>query len=231
MWSCVVYANSVPGTAPPHKGPLNCLEKVAVAFRKVGRPPEDRLCRQREIYLAVAPLLRRSGVRGLSMRAAARAAYVSVGGLYYYFPTKRDLVLHGLQPEAIAGYCHDRVGAFAHLAETDPAAYSKAILDHFHDLVVGFVLPAYDAAVELGVETALAQVHRTLEGSLGEARNLLWPLVPHLDEAGVVPLGAGLLRNVLSLLLYRATPPEQFRRDLDALIIGYSAQHARPAPN
>jgi len=196
-----------------------------MAFRKVGRPPEDRLCRQREIYLAVAPLLRRSGVRGLSMRAAARTAYVSVGGLYYYFPTKRDLALHGLQPEAIARYCHDRVSAFAHLAETDPVAYSQAILDHFYALVVGFVLPAYDAAIELGAETARAQVHHTLEGSLGEARNLLWPLVPHLDEAGVVPLGEGLLRLALSVLLYRATPPEHFRRDLDALIIGYRAQH------
>jgi AcrR family transcriptional regulator len=227
----IVYTGSVPCSAAPNKRALNCLEKVAVAFRKVGRPPEDRLCRQREIYLAVAPLLRCSGVRGLSMRAAARAAYVSVGGLYCYFPTKRDLVLHGLQPEAIARYCHDKVSAFAHLAETDPAAFSKAILDHFHALVVGFVLPAYDAAVELGAETARAQVHRTLEGSLGEARSLLWPLVPHLDEAGVVPLGEGLLRLALSVLLYRATPPEQFRRDLDALITGYSAQHARPAPS
>jgi AcrR family transcriptional regulator len=210
---------------------VNCLEKVAVAFRKVGRPPEDRLCRQREIYLAVAPLLRRSGVRGLSMRAAAQAAYVSVGGLYYYFPTKRDLALHGLQPEAIARYCHDMVAAFAHLAETDPVAYSKAILDHFHALVVGFVLPAYDAAVELGVETARAQVHHTLEGSLGEARNLLWPLVPHLDEVEIAPLGEGLLRLALSALLYRATPPERFRGDLEALVTGYSARYARPAPS
>jgi hypothetical protein len=93
------------------------------------------------------------------------------------------------------------------------------------------VLPAYDAAVELGAETARAQVHRTLEGSLGEARNLLWPLVPHLDEAEVVPLGEGLLRLALSVLLYRATPPEQFRGDLDALITGYSAQYARLAPS
>src|SRR5262249_49080266 len=121
--------------------------------------------------------------------------------------------------------------AFAHLAETDPAAYSTAVLDHLYDLLVGFVLPAYDAAVELGVETALAQVHHTLEGSLGEARSLLWPLIPHLDKAGVLPLGAGPRRLAPSVLLYRATPPEHFRRDLDALITGYSAQHARTAPS
>ena len=201
-----------------------------MAFGKVGRPPEDRLGRQREIYLAVVPLLRCMGVRGLSMSTAARAAWVSVGGLYYYFPTKRDLVMHGLQPEAITRYCHDKVGAFAHLVETDPSAYSRAVLDHLHDLVVGFLLPAYDAAIELGgAETMLAQVRRTLEGGLGEAVDLLRPLAPQLDEAQVAALGEGLLRNALSLLLDRTTPPEHFRRDLDALIGGYNAQYARPA--
>jgi len=200
-----------------------------MAFRKVGRPPEDRLRRQREIYLAAAPLLRRTGVRGLSMRAAARAAYVSVGGLYYYFPTKRDLVLHGLQPAAIARFCHDKVSTYAHLAETDPSAYGRAVLDHLYDLVVGFLLPAYDAAVELGAETALAQVRHTLEESLGEVVDLLRPLAPRLDEAQVAALGEGLLRLVLGLLLHRATPPEHFRRDLDALISGYTTQHAGTA--
>ncbi len=228
-WLWILYTGSVPWNAAPNKRPLNCLEKVAVAFRKVGRPPEDRLCRQREIYLAVAPLLRRTGVRGLSMCAAARAAYVSVGGLYYYFPTKSDLVLHGLQPAAIARFCHDKVSAYAHLAETDPSAYGRAVLDHLHDLVVGFLLPAYDAAVELGAETMRAQVRRTLEEGLGEVVDLLRQLAPQLDEAQLAALGAGLLRNVLSLLLDRATPPEHFRRDLDALIKGYTVQHAATA--
>jgi hypothetical protein len=122
------------------------------------------------------------------------------------------------------------VSAFALLAETDPVAYSQAILDHFHALVVGFVLPAYDVAVELGLETARAQVHHTLEGSLGEARALLWPLVPQLEEAELALLGEGLLRLGMSVLLYRATPPEQFRGDLEALVTGYRAQYARPAP-
>ncbi|HEV8193767.1 MAG TPA: helix-turn-helix domain-containing protein [Ktedonobacterales bacterium] len=200
-----------------------------MAFRKPGRPPEDRLGRQCEIYVAVAPLLQCRGVRGLSMCAAARAACVSVGGLYCYFPTKRDLVLHGLQSAAISRYCHDKVSAFAPLAESDPASYSRAILNHLYDLVVGFLRPAYDAAAELGAETMRAQVRRTLEEGLGEVVDLLRPLAPQLDEAEVAALGEGFLRSVLGLLLDRTAPPEHFRRDIDALIGGYTAQHGSMA--
>src|SRR5262249_59454506 len=164
----------------------------------------------------VAPLLQCTGVRGLSMCAAARAACVSVGALYYYFSTKRDLVLHGLQPEAITRFCTDRVDTYAHLAETDPSADSRAVLDHVHDLVGGFVRPAYDAAVELGAETMRAQVRRTLEEGLGHVVDLMRPLAPQLDEAQLAALGEGLLRLTFSVLLYRAAPPEPFPRDLDA---------------
>jgi AcrR family transcriptional regulator len=51
-----------------------------MAFGKPGRPPEDRLARQREIYEAVVPLIYRDGARRLSIREAARAAHMSVGG-------------------------------------------------------------------------------------------------------------------------------------------------------
>jgi AcrR family transcriptional regulator len=200
---------------------------MAMTFRKVGRPPEDRPARQYEIYLAVVPLLRCSGVRGLSMGAAARAACMSVGGLYYYFPSKRALVLYGLQPEAITRHC--MVWDFAHLAETDPAAFSRAVLDHLYDFAAGFLLPAYDAAVELGAETTLEHVRRTLEDGYEKAPDLLRPLVPQLDDAQVAALGASVVRNVISLLLDRTTPPERFRQDLDALIGGYNTQYAHPA--
>ena len=78
-----------------------------MAFGKPGRPPEDRLLRQREIFAAIAPLIVERGVRGLTMRDAAKAAYVSVGALYHYFPTKRDLVLHPLKQEPLERFCHD----------------------------------------------------------------------------------------------------------------------------
>ena len=77
-----------------------------MAFGKSGRPADDALLRQREIYQAVAPLILDSGARRLSMRMAARTACLSVGGLYHHFPTKRDLVLHGMQPVAVARPLH-----------------------------------------------------------------------------------------------------------------------------
>ncbi len=46
-----------------------------MTFGKPGRPPEDRLARQRELYEAIVPLIYRDGARRLSMRAAARGAH------------------------------------------------------------------------------------------------------------------------------------------------------------
>ena len=72
---------------------------------KLGRPPEDRLLRQCEIYRAVPPLLLSAGARGLTMRDAARAACMSLGGLNHYFPIKQQLVLFGVEPAAGARLC------------------------------------------------------------------------------------------------------------------------------
>ena len=54
-----------------------------------GRPPEDRLKRQQEIYLAVAPLIEEHGARRLTtLRQAAPAAQMSLGACSSTFPTK-----------------------------------------------------------------------------------------------------------------------------------------------
>ena len=70
-----------------------------------GRPAEDHLQRQREIYEAAGPLILARGRAHLSMQQIARAAHASVGSLYYYFPSKRDLVLCGLRTEVLAHRC------------------------------------------------------------------------------------------------------------------------------
>ena len=45
------------------------------------------------------------------MREVAWAVCVSVGGLYHYFPAKRDLLLYGLNPEAHTFLCRRSRGA------------------------------------------------------------------------------------------------------------------------
>src|SRR5215217_6623972 len=83
----------------------SCSHKEGAMSGKPSRPPEDRLKRQQEIFLAVAPLIERHGAKRLTMRQAARAAHLRLGGLYHYFRTKQDLVLHALRPEAVARLC------------------------------------------------------------------------------------------------------------------------------
>ena len=95
-----------------------------------GRPPEDRLRRQHEIFLAVAPLIERYGARRLTMRQAARAAHLSLGGLYHYFHTKRDLVLHGLRPEALDRVCAEFSAQYGRMRRTDPLRYLEADVDY-----------------------------------------------------------------------------------------------------
>jgi len=133
-------------------------------FGKRGRPPEDRLVRQREIYTAVAPLIVQDGARRLSMRQAAQAACLSIGGLYHYFPTKRELVLHGLCPEALLKLCQDFHAQFGHLAEMDPRRY----IDEGIEVVVEqvrFCRPAIHAALELGTESFWEVIETLLTGT------------------------------------------------------------------
>lgn len=76
----------------------------------------------------IAPLLLERGVRRLTMRDAARVAYVSVGGIYHYFPTKRDLVLHALKQEPLERFCHDYFAKYFGLRSHDPWKFFDGFL-------------------------------------------------------------------------------------------------------
>ena len=191
-----------------------------MAFGKPGRPAEDRLLRQREIYEAVSPLILDVGARQLSMRMAAQAACLSVGGLYHYFPAKRALVLHGIQPEAIARYCHDFHDQHVYLAASDPAAYLDAYLDFVAECV-GFVQPAIYAAIDLGVDSLENSLEPILAAANHEFEVLLPAVFPNAPEDDIRQLGRAIHRAIFAALFDKHIAPQEFRREVSILMTGY----------
>ena len=120
--------------------------------RKRGRPPEDRFLRQREIFEAVLPLLKRRGARGLTMRDAAAASCMSVGGLNHYFPTKPDLLFWPLLPAACEAASQDFAKQYQFLRERDPEAFFDGFLKSTVGAIVTYCTPSIQAAVELGAK-------------------------------------------------------------------------------
>ncbi|MBI5931306.1 MAG: TetR/AcrR family transcriptional regulator [Chloroflexi bacterium] len=191
-----------------------------MAFGKLGRPSDDRLARQREIYQAVSPLILDMGVHYLSMRVAARAACLSVGGLYHHFSTKRDLVLHGIQSEAIVRYCQDFHDQFGYLADSDPAAFLDAYLNFVTD-AIGFIRPALHAALEMGVETLENVLEPSLTAATDEFTATFRTVFPGASEEIVYRAGRAINRAIVSALFDRNLTAQEFRGEVSALINGY----------
>ena len=195
-----------------------------MAFGKPGRPHEDRLARQAEICLAVGPLILERGVGRLSMRDAAHAACLSIGGLYHYFPTKRDLALHALKPTALLRTCQDFHGAYGHLAERDPAAYLDAYLDLLARTAT-FLRPAVWSALELGV----AELQQGLALGFGmpaiyeEFLGLLGRALPDAPARDVPALANAIRRTVIGSLLDKGMGEAELRAELAALLAGHRA--------
>ena len=192
-----------------------------MTFGKPGRPPEDRLARQREIYEAVVPLIYREGARRLSMREAARAARMSVGGLYHYFPTKRDLVLHGLREDARARVCQEYREFIADLSGWSAEGYVEAYLD-FAVGMFAFVRPAVRAALEFGVEEFQSQLDAGLTAHVEELAESLRQVAHGVPERDLEKLARAIRRVALGALVDRQADPEETREQLRALIEGYA---------
>ena len=190
-----------------------------MTFGKKGRPPEDRLARQREIYAAVSPLILRDGVRALSMRRAARAACLSVGGLYHYFPTKRALVLHGLCPEALLRVCQDFHARSGQLSEVDPRGYLDegigVIVEH-----VGLCRPAIHAALELGTDAFWGVIDTLLTNSTFDFEVHLRRLYPAASEQDLQRWGRAIRRAICAALLDKSIAPDELRDELRLIVDG-----------
>ena len=188
-----------------------------MTFGKKGRPPEDRLLRQHEIYSAVSPLILRDGVRRLSMRQAASVACLSIGGLYHYFPTKRDLVLHGLCPEAIYRLCQDFHAKFGYLTTLDPLRYIYEGID-FSVQQVGFCRPAVHAAIELGPESFWEVIECLLTNTALDFEVHLQRAAPDVGDQELHRRGRALRRSMCAALLDKSITPDEFRDDLRLLV-------------
>lgn len=188
---------------------------------KPGRPPEDRLKRQQEIYLAVAPLIEEYGARRLTLRQAARAAQMSLGGLQHYFPAKRDLVLHALKPEAMDRICADFSARHRDLERNQPRRY-LAVQADFMARQYDFIRPAYQAAQELGLEHARRQIEAVIDGRMRSCAEPLRHAFPDCTEAEIHSMGRSLRRTFFSALLDSTVTPEELREEFLALFRGWS---------
>lgn len=204
-----------------------------MSFGKRGRPPEDLLARQREIYEAVSPLILRIGARQLSMRQAASAACLSIGGLYHYFPTKRSLVLHGFSPEALNRHCQDFHTQFEYLAEVDPDQYlDQAIQDTVQ--LIRFVRPAFHAALELGVESFWYVIDNVLSLTIDVYAVILQRLFPEVKGQELDRIGRALRRSIAGSVLDKTITDEEISDELRSLVDGYklrSSQELQVNPN
>lgn len=192
-----------------------------MSFGKPGRPPEDKLARQREIYEAVAPLILEVGARRLSMRDAARAAHMSVGGLYHYFPTKRDLVLHGLEWEARHRLCREYREQLFSLSGWNANAHTEVYLD-LSIRMFAFMRPSVQAALELGAEELQEALDAGLAANVGELVESLRLVSPEATELDLEKLAWTIRRVVLGALVDQHADLDETREQLRAIVEGYA---------
>lgn len=203
-------------------------------FGKPGRPPEDRIARRREIWAAVAPLIERQGAAALTMRDAARAAHMSLGGLYHYFATKRDLVFYGMEPEALERSCHEFLTRYGHLCDSDPNAMVHAFI-HFFAGEAASIRPAVKAALALGADELLPRLGEVVTVGLGRFTDSLRLALPLAPEHELVGLARATRRLFFASLVDWTLTAEAFEDELRALVEDARSRqrglvHARRVP-
>jgi AcrR family transcriptional regulator len=146
---------------------------------------------------------------------------VSVGSLYCYFPSKRDLVLCGLRTDVLAHRCAEFHRVAGHLRRSDPPAYLTAFVDFAVDGIL-FVRPAVYAAIELGsevlwpsLEAALAANTREFQDALRGALSTSESRVPGLARFGRI-----WRRFFFGAVLDREAPRRELADGLVALVRG-----------
>ena len=190
-----------------------------MAFGKPGRPPGDRPERQFEIFQAVSPLILELGPKRLSMPQAAYAACLSIGGLYHYFPTKRDLVLHGLDPGARQRRCDD----YRRLVAIGASLSLEEGIDAYLDLslaMLTFVRPSVYAALELGVQGLQEMLHPGWSHNVADLTQTIEVFAPATSVTDREALGIAMRSLAYGFLFDVRADPLEWRNHARLLIDG-----------
>src|SRR2546425_12204727 len=188
-------------------------------FGKPGRPPEDRLERRREIWAAVSPLIEKFGARNLTMRQAAAVSFLSLGGLYHYFPDKRSLVLFGLDQAAHVRVCMEFKDRYGHLKDDDPHAAAEAFI-HFFGGRVSFVRPAVLAALELGAEDFMSRLETNINIGLNGFVQVVRLALPDAEDRDIHVVARSVRRLVFAGLMDRSVTQSEIEEELRAMVSG-----------
>jgi AcrR family transcriptional regulator len=193
------------------------LGKVRPTFSKPGRPRENVVERRLDIYERVAPLLAERGMRGLSMEQAARAAHVSVGTLYRYFPSKRSLVLYGTNPEPVDLLCERFIQSSTKLEDRHAMRIAlAAFIVHNIELM----RPSVDAAIQLGPEVVRGRLDRVARQALEIFPALLAMGMPADDGRTPEQVERVVRRTIVSTLMEKEFESEALRRTFEGVLAG-----------
>lgn len=181
--------------------------------------------RRRELYARAAPVFRRHGYRGTTLKALARACGLSIPALYRYFPSKKAFALFPL------------VALYPELHEPPPDAGGDPLA-----LLAGWVtaaaaeMPNYTLALRLARDADLtAEEDRRVEANLASHVTVLAAIarraVPRLDAGAAEELASSMISVAVGPASSGlATDPDTLRRQLTRLLRGYGVALPKQAP-
>lgn len=214
---------------------LVTVARARVTLAAMARPAiewtgDDPHARRRELYTRAAPVFRRYGYRGATLKALARACGLSIPALYRYFPSKKAFALFPL------------VALYPELHEAPPDVRSdpSALLAGWVEAAVA-EMPNYTLALRLAREASVStDEQRRMDANLASHVEVLGGIArraaPHLEARAADELAA----TMISIAVGPAATgleadPVALRRQLRALLRGYGVaiprgSRARVAP-
>lgn len=144
---------------------------------------------------------------------------MSLGGLYHYFATKRELLLHGLAPEAFARICVDFFAEYGYLEEEDPERFLEVYVE-FQMTEISFIRPSLLAALELGAVTFTGELERGMQEGLDGFVAALRRIIPDPEQRDLELVARAIRRILFAAVLDGSVTADELRQELWAVISG-----------